>query len=116
MLNLNTPEFVSFLKGLTEIVNTDTAPGCEKELVIDVRTKFIVVLTKYKDDGMSGQQSTYAFIAREDFESKALGKVRAGDILKPATWKAPAKHARGNLFDANPLEKCGQYGLEYLRG
>jgi hypothetical protein len=22
-----------------------------------------------------------------------------GDILRPATWNAPAKHARGNLFD-----------------
>jgi hypothetical protein len=115
MLNLNTPEFVSFLKGLTEIVNADTAPGCEKELVVDVRTKFIVILTKYKDDGVSGQQSTYAFCAREDFESKTLGKVRAGDILKPASYKAPAKHARGNLFDPNPLDMCGKYGLEYLR-
>src|SRR5436189_184485 len=22
-----------------------------------------------------------------------------GDVLKPAGWKAPAKHARGNIFD-----------------
>ena len=39
-----------------------------------------------------------------------------GDIRKPASWKAPAKHARGNLFD----ESKGQswmtaYGPQYLR-
>lgn len=26
-----------------------------------------------------------------------------GDILKPASWKAPAKHARGNIFS----DLCG---------
>lgn len=24
-----------------------------------------------------------------------------GDVLKPASWSAPAKHARGNIFDAH---------------
>ncbi len=39
-----------------------------------------------------------------------------GDILKPATWKAPAKHARGNLFDAhNGLATVNHYGPGYLR-
>ena len=38
-----------------------------------------------------------------------------GDILKPATWKAPAKHARGNLFDASSgLGGVGAYGIAYL--
>ena len=47
----------------------------------------------------------YCFIAREN-----------GDILKPASWKAPAKHARGNIYNANPLEGCGPHGVAYLRG
>ena len=40
-----------------------------------------------------------------------------GDILKAATFNAPAKHARGNVFDAN----CGrgtawnEIGANYLR-
>lgn len=38
-----------------------------------------------------------------------------GDILKAATYKAPAKHARGNIFS----EDCGrsaitQYGANYI--
>lgn len=40
-----------------------------------------------------------------------------GDVLKPAGWKAPAKHARGNIFDQhNGLKTMGPYGPAYLRG
>lgn len=39
-----------------------------------------------------------------------------GDILKPASYKAPAKGKRGNILEANPLSCCGPYGIKYLRG
>ena len=40
----------------------------------------------------------------------------SGDVLKAASWKAPAKHARGNIFDAkNGLGMMGEYGPAYLR-
>ena len=39
-----------------------------------------------------------------------------GDVLKPASWKAPAKHARGNIFDAKSgLGSMGPFGPAYLR-
>lgn len=39
-----------------------------------------------------------------------------GDVLKPASWSKPAKHARGNIFDEhNGLAKMGPYGPAYLR-
>jgi len=39
-----------------------------------------------------------------------------GDILKPASWKAPAKHARGNIFESDlGIHCCGPYGVAYLR-
>ena len=38
-----------------------------------------------------------------------------GDLLKAASWNAPAKHARGNIFAPDPLAGCGPYGLAYLR-
>jgi hypothetical protein len=39
-----------------------------------------------------------------------------GDVLKAASWAAPAKHARGNIFDeSNGLAKIGPYGPAYLR-
>ena len=39
-----------------------------------------------------------------------------GDVLKAASWKAPAKHARGNIFDEhNGLGLMNEYGPVYLR-
>jgi len=38
-----------------------------------------------------------------------------GDILKPASWNAPAKHARGNVFDKNTWQSVGPHGPAYLR-
>ena len=39
-----------------------------------------------------------------------------GDVLKAASWAAPAKHARGNLFDAtNGLGTITPNGAAYLR-
>lgn len=48
------------------------------------------------------------------------GSVRAfidkenGDVLKAASWKAPAKGARGNVFAIdNGLTRVTPYGMEY---
>lgn len=39
-----------------------------------------------------------------------------GDILKAASWQAPAKHARGNIFDEhNGLKDMTPYGPKSLR-
>jgi len=37
-----------------------------------------------------------------------------GEILKPETFKKPAKHARGSLHNQEPLVCCGPYGVAYL--
>jgi hypothetical protein len=47
---------------------------------------------------VDSQRSAYAFVALQDGQTKTLGVIKAGDIHKPATWKAPAKHKRGNVF------------------
>ena len=38
----------------------------------------------------------------------------SGDILRPEGLKKPAKHVRGNIFNEDPLECCGPYGVAYL--
>ena len=34
-----------------------------------------------------------------DRSAFAFVDKKTGDVLKPASWSAPAKHARGNIFD-----------------
>jgi len=42
--------------------------------------------------------------------------MKNGDVLKPASWSAPAKHARGNLFDANNgLAGMTPFGPHYMK-
>jgi|SRR5208337_120232 len=42
--------------------------------------------------------------------------LSTGDVLKAASWKTPAKHARGNIYDEhNGLKGMGPYGPAYLR-
>lgn len=41
--------------------------------------------------------------------------LRTGDILKSATWRAPAKYPRGNIFATDPLAGVTVHGAEYLR-
>lgn len=50
------------------------------------------------------QRSAYCFI-----------DLQNGDILKTATWRAPAKHPRGNIFAPDPVAGLGPYGADYLR-
>jgi hypothetical protein len=49
-------------------------------------------------------KSVYAFI-----------EMGSGDIYKPASWNAPAKHVRGNIFGNDPLAGTGVYGVDYLK-
>ena len=49
-------------------------------------------------------RSVYCFVDRTN-----------GNVLMAATWKAPAKGARGNVLAENPLAGVGLYGANYLR-
>lgn len=61
-------------------------------------------------DGGKGQKSVWAFI-----DTKEDPKL-FGNIYKPASWNAPAKHARGNVFDGSwGVNSVGVYGPAYLR-
>lgn len=64
--------------------------------------KYVRVVT-----GGEGHRSAYAFIEKA-----------TGNILKPGGWKGPEpkKIVRGNIFNANPLEGCGPYGVAYVSG
>jgi len=43
--------------------------------------------------------------------------VASGDILKAASYKAPAKHSRGSVYAADfGASAVGPYGANYIRG
>jgi len=39
--------------------------------------------------------------------------ITKGDLLKPANWRTPAKHSRGNIF--NETDRWNFYGPDYLK-
>ena len=61
-------------------------------------------LTAMSTRGGNRGGSVYCFVNREN-----------GDILKAANWKAPAKHARGNVTGLNRMKAVGPHGARYLR-
>jgi len=91
--------------------NFSTLP--QRQIELEDGNKNIKILIK---DGYSGG-SCYGFVAKMDYESKALGKVKKGDILKAASFRQPAKWARSNIYDSDfGLHGFGIYGMVYLRG
>lgn len=73
-----------------------------QEFTYDVGSKFIRVWSV-----RGGSKSAYCFVERA-----------TGNVMKTATWRAPAKHPRGNLFDGIEDTKAygvGMYGAAYLR-
>jgi hypothetical protein len=76
----------------------------------------VVTMTSNKWTRINRGSSAYCFIARQDFETKELGKVKYGDIHMPHNYKAPAKHARGSILaDDRGMSCCERYSVKYLR-
>jgi hypothetical protein len=99
-VTLETPEFKSWMQG---IIDKNRAYMAASFPSLDVPTITATEGSRYIR--VMRDNSAHAFIDRTN-----------GDVLKPASWKAPAKHARGNIFDTfNGLGSMGPYGPAYLR-
>jgi len=74
--------------------------GTTVKLTAEHGRKYIKVV-----DESHGSRSAYCFIDQN------------GNIYKPASWKAPAKHVRGSVFDPDYSwgRALGPYGAAYLR-
>ena len=77
-------------------------PNQYKPVVVEVGNKFIRIWHG---------SSCWGFISRVDGDLKGA-PIKKGDLLKCASWKSPAKHARGNIMDGTA--RYGVYGPEYL--
>jgi hypothetical protein len=67
--------------------------------------KYIKIWVTKQSATSNYQKSIYCFL---DFD---------GNIYKAATWRAPAKHIRGSIFDPNMSwgKSLNSYGAVYLR-
>ena len=55
--------------------------------------------------------TVWGFVSMLDGFNKGV-PVKKGDLLKPADWRSPAKHSRGNIFDGT--DSWEFYGPKYL--
>lgn len=63
-----------------------------------------------------GGRSVWGFIVKPGKDGPFKGTfVYEGDLLMAASWKSPAAHARGNIYDSL-TEGYGQYGPNYING
>lgn len=97
----------SFIEGCQKLINENYSINFKNlthpVLKLDGGKKYLRI-SLFRPDG-TPDGGVYCFIDTTN-----------GDVLKPASYKAPAKHARGNIFDNwNGLKHMGPYGPAYLR-
>ena len=74
------------------------------DLSLKVGRKFIKVVEGSR---------VWGFVAKVDGTHKGVPMLK-GDILKAATWSAPAKHSRGSIFDKEMHKSFSWTGPNYL--
>ena len=57
--------------------------------------------------------SVWGFVSLVNGEHKGA-PIFVGDIMKAAGWRAPAKHSRGSIFDAEVHKSFSWTGPNYL--
>jgi hypothetical protein len=101
-------KFQTFLAGATKIYNDymdANFPNNQKDVLIVLEGKRYKKVCMSRDGGKTAG-CAHIFVDKTN-----------GDVLKPASWSAPAKGARGNIFDtSNGLSRMTAYGPEYNRG
>lgn len=94
-----------FVAELQLMINEHFAKGypnlTPSRIEIDPKGRKFVRL--WSVDGGHNGRSAFCFVERS-----------TGNVFKPATWKAPAKHSRGNISE-HASESCTVYGAKYLK-
>jgi len=73
------------------------------------------IITQEERNGQWKDSYIYAFVALKDNFTKNLGQIMAGDIHKPASYKAPAKHRRGSVFSSDFNNCLTPHGIVYMK-
>ena len=99
-------EFINGAQAKIDAYYNAQFPRQGSVLKIEGGRKYIKISKTSTFDGVENEmgKSVYCFINKEN-----------GDVLKAASWKAPAKHARGNIYNEdNGLNAVSAYGANYL--
>lgn len=108
------PEFVVWLASCQKLIDKHMAENFPNNTPYVLSAEDGGKVIKVISTGV--QRMVYCFVAKCDNNTKALGNVKCGDILKAESWKKPSKHARDNLFSPTKGMDCmTPYGTEYLR-
>lgn len=81
----------------------------------EISDKWVRVVMVEERNSVWQDTSVFCFICLKDYSTKALGQLKTGDIHKAATFKAPAKHARGNVFNDDCSKCLTPWGIVYLK-
>jgi hypothetical protein len=117
MFNANSPEVVSWVAACQKLINEHYEQNLTNlkapKLEIMDGSRLMKIVRKEEGDKFG---SVFAFLAKCDNHTKVLGNVKAGDILKAASFNTPAKNARGNLLDSHGgMGRMTAWGTEYNR-
>jgi len=94
-------DFVKSAQKTLDAYNKKQGYNTKTELSIAWGRRYAKIIKS--DSG--GQQSVFGFVDRIN-----------GNLLKAASWKAPAKHARGNVLDKSTWQGShGPWGMAYMR-
>jgi hypothetical protein len=112
-MSITTTQLDTFCAKLQTMVIDDFTKNYPGSTVPDISytmgKKFAKII---RTDG--SHRSVWGFVAVTDVKNKNL-TAKAGDIMKAASWAAPAKHARGSILNADQLQGCGVFGPVYLK-
>lgn len=64
---------------------------------------------------LTNNRGVLAFVALKDNQTKNMGKVKEGEIFKPASFKTPARIARGSVYNEDMMSCVNRGHVDYLR-
>lgn len=97
-------EMVEWVKHADQLIADYWAKNSYKHPRHTLELMFNTKYARIAAVGDDGHRSAWGFIDMSN-----------GDVLMSAGWKAPAKHARGNIFTHTPAQCCSWTGPNYLR-
>ena len=93
-------KFINLIQDMKDVYMTKNFPALQRPVITadDGRRYAKIIVSD------SSSRSVYCFV-----------DLTNGDVLKAATWKAPAKHSRGNIFANDPTAGVNVYGANYIK-